>query len=61
MAFEKAASEKDIIKQRQHLTFVIVGGGPTGVELAGAIGSLVAIPCIKILKILIQNHTSYFD
>ena len=40
MAFEKAASEKDIIKQRQHLTFVIVGGGPTGVELAGAIGEL---------------------
>ena len=40
MAFEKAASEKDIAKQRQHLTFVIVGGGPTGVELAGAIGEL---------------------
>ena len=40
MAFEKAASERDVVKQRQHLTFVIVGGGPTGVELAGAIGEL---------------------
>jgi NADH dehydrogenase len=39
-AFEMAASETDLDKQRQHLTFVIIGGGPTGVELAGAIGEL---------------------
>jgi NADH dehydrogenase len=26
--------------QRQHLTFVVIGGGPTGVELAGAIAEL---------------------
>lgn len=39
-AFEKAEREKDNTKRKQHQTFVIVGGGPTGVELAGAIGEM---------------------
>jgi NADH dehydrogenase len=39
-AFELAEREHDTAKRRQHLTFVIVGGGPTGVELAGAIGEM---------------------
>lgn len=37
LAFEKAERERDPEGQRRELTFVIVGGGPTGVELAGAI------------------------
>jgi NADH:ubiquinone reductase (H+-translocating) len=37
VAFEKAEIEPDTDKQRALLTFVIVGAGPTGVELAGAI------------------------
>lgn len=40
LAFEKAANEVDVEKQRQFLTFVVVGGGPTGVELAGSIAEL---------------------
>ncbi|MCF7801685.1 MAG: NAD(P)/FAD-dependent oxidoreductase [Candidatus Marinimicrobia bacterium] len=40
MAFEKAEREDDPADQKKHLTFVIVGGGPTGVELAGAIGEM---------------------
>lgn len=40
LAFERAEKETDIEKQKQHLTFVIVGGGPTGVELAGAIAEI---------------------
>ncbi|MCF7797564.1 MAG: NAD(P)/FAD-dependent oxidoreductase [Lentisphaeria bacterium] len=40
MAFEKAERENDPADQKKHLTFVIVGGGPTGVELAGAIGEM---------------------
>lgn len=36
MAFERAEREKDLEARRAELTFVIVGGGPTGVELAGA-------------------------
>lgn len=39
-AFETAEREKDPEKQKKQLTFVIVGGGPTGVELAGAIGEM---------------------
>ncbi|MEJ1935793.1 NAD(P)/FAD-dependent oxidoreductase [Nostoc sp. NIES-2111] len=40
MAFEAAETETDPEKRRAWLTFVIVGGGPTGVELAGAIAEL---------------------
>ncbi|HCF29656.1 MAG TPA: FAD-dependent oxidoreductase [Cyanobacteria bacterium UBA11049] len=40
LAFEAAEKESDPEKRRAWLTFVIVGGGPTGVELAGAIAEL---------------------
>ncbi len=40
MAFEAAEKETDPAKRKAWLTFVIVGGGPTGVELAGAIAEL---------------------
>jgi len=40
MAFEMAEKETNLEKQKQHLTFVIVGGGPTGVELSGAIAEI---------------------
>jgi NADH dehydrogenase len=39
-AFERAERERDPARRAALLTFVIVGGGPTGVELAGAIGEL---------------------
>ncbi len=39
-AFELAESEPDPVRRRQFLNFVIVGGGPTGVEMAGAIAEL---------------------
>lgn len=39
-AFELAEKEPDSKKRSSLLTFVIVGGGPTGVELAGALGEL---------------------
>ncbi|HEX3643129.1 MAG TPA: FAD-dependent oxidoreductase, partial [Ktedonobacteraceae bacterium] len=40
LVFEAAELEPDPEKQRALLTFVLVGGGPTGVELAGAIAEL---------------------
>ncbi|NGN39735.1 NAD(P)/FAD-dependent oxidoreductase [Mesorhizobium sp. CGMCC 1.15528] len=40
MAFEKAERETDPERRRARLTFVIIGGGPTGVELAGTIAEL---------------------
>ena len=40
LGFERAESEPDRERRRAHLTFVIVGGGATGVEIAGAIGEM---------------------
>ena len=40
VAFELAENELDPDTQRAYLTFVVVGGGPTGVELAGAIADI---------------------
>jgi len=40
LAFERAERERDEAKRRAWLSFVIVGGGPTGVELAGAIAEI---------------------
>jgi NADH dehydrogenase len=39
-AFERAEREADAERRRELMTFVIVGGGPTGVELAGAISEI---------------------
>ena len=40
IAFEAAEREADPEHRREWMTFVVVGGGPTGVELAGALGEI---------------------
>jgi NADH dehydrogenase len=40
LAFERAEREEDALKRRELLTFVLVGGGPTGVELAGTLAEI---------------------
>ena len=40
VAYEAAEREADPVAQREWLTFAVVGGGPTGVELAGALGEI---------------------
>lgn len=40
LAFEKAEAETDPVERERLLTFVIVGAGPTGVEMAGAISEI---------------------
>ncbi len=47
IAFERAEREAEAVRRRALLTFVVVGGGPTGVELAGAIGE---IACLVIAR-----------
>lgn len=39
-AFERAEAESNPERRKQWLTFAVVGGGPTGVELAGALGEI---------------------
>lgn len=45
--FERAAREEDAARRRRALSFVIVGGGPTGVEYAGALAELVFGPIAR--------------
>jgi NADH dehydrogenase len=45
--FETAVQEADPSRREELLTFVIVGGGPTGVEFAGALAELVRRPLVR--------------
>ncbi len=40
LSYELAEREESVDVQKEHLTFIVVGGGPTGVELAGALGEI---------------------
>src|SRR6266540_3788775 len=40
LAFERAEREVDAARQQELLTFILVGGGPTGVELAGTLAEI---------------------
>ena len=46
-AFERAMLESDAERRRAWLTFVVVGGGPTGVEMAGALSELIRLVLVK--------------
>src|SRR5437763_1979171 len=45
--FERAMLEPDAERRRALLTFVVVGGGPTGVEMAGALSELIRLVLVK--------------
>jgi len=45
--FEQAMLEPDPEKRRTLLTFIVVGGGPTGVEMAGALSELIRLVLVK--------------
>ncbi len=40
LSFEYAERERDPVKRKEFLTFVVVGGGATGVEIAGSLGEI---------------------
>ena len=46
-SFEQVDQEQDPIRRRELLTFVVVGGGPTGVETAGALSELIRLVLVK--------------
>lgn len=49
-AYEAAERTDDAEEQKRQLTFVVVGGGPTGAELAGAIGEMSRFTLAKDFK-----------
>jgi NADH dehydrogenase len=55
-AFELAERENDPVKVRQLLTFVVVGGGPTGVELAGSLGEITRFALISDFRHIHPSH-----
>ena len=47
IAFERAEAESDAAERRRLLTFIVIGGGPTGVELAGAVAELARVALVR--------------
>jgi NADH:ubiquinone reductase (H+-translocating) len=47
LAFERAEDSDDEAERRRLLTFVVIGGGPTGVELAGALAELARAALVR--------------
>ncbi|GAB1580841.1 NAD(P)/FAD-dependent oxidoreductase [Phyllobacterium phragmitis] len=56
-AFELAEREADPARRQALLTFVIIGGGPTGVELAGAIAELAHVTLVKDFRNIDPHRT----
>ena len=59
-AFEEAERIDDPELRRKQLTFVVVGGGPTGVELAGAIGEMSRFTLAKDFRHIDAKSTRVF-
>ena len=53
MSFEKAESSREIEEQQRLMTIVVIGGGPTGVELAGA--------CAELARHVLQRDFDHID
>ncbi|MFI5167759.1 MAG: NAD(P)/FAD-dependent oxidoreductase [Thermoanaerobaculales bacterium] len=57
LAFEQAERASDPRRREALLTFVVVGGGPTGVELAGAIGEIACTVMVRDFRTIDTRHT----
>ena len=55
--FEEAMMETDAQRRRAYLTFVVVGGGPTGVEMAGSLSELIRLVLARDYPRLNLNDT----
>lgn len=52
VAFEEAEREPDVERRRELLTFVVIGGGPTGVELAGSLAELARVVVARDFRVI---------
>ncbi len=59
-SFEEAEILKNKSEHEQYLTFVIVGGGPTGVEMAGAIAEIAKHTMLKDFRNINPKETKIF-
>jgi len=57
LAFERAEVEPDEERRRELMTIVVVGGGPTGVELAGAFAELARVVLRRDFRNIDPNQT----
>lgn len=57
LALELAEKESDLLRKKALQTFVVIGGGPTGVELAGALGEITRYNLSKDFKTIDPKHT----
>jgi NADH dehydrogenase len=60
MAFEVAEKTRDDAEREAAMTFVIVGGGPTGVEMAGAIAEIARVTLIKDFRHIDSSQARVF-
>ena len=57
LSFELAEREPDAEKRKTLLTFVVIGGGPTGVELAGAIREIAQLTLARDFRVAEPKET----
>lgn len=60
LSLEKAEQINDPKLREPYLTYVIIGGGPTGVEMAGAIGEIVKRNMMRDYNTFSKNETRIF-
>ena len=59
-SLEKAEKETDPDKRKKYLTYVIVGGGPTGVEMAGAIAEIAKKSLMRDFRNIDASYTKIY-
>ena len=60
MAFEVAEKTKDDAERQAAMTFIVIGGGPTGVEMAGAIAEIARVTLIRDFRHIDSSQARVF-